>query len=170
MISRSLEEVTLQKFFPITWWIFPLDTVIPETNLRKFSRSQFSAIDNWCSEYEQKIRDKGGIGFFLGGIGPDGHIAFNIRGSDHHSTTRLTKTNFETQAVAASDLGGIEISRNRLVITIGLETITYNPDAVALIFAAGEAKASMVQMPWRMNLPTSIRPVCFPNLTKPGFT
>ena len=103
------------------------------------------AIDNWCTKYETKIREKGGIGFFLGGIGPDGHIAFNTRGSDHNSTTRLTATNFETQAVVASDLGGIEVSRNRLVITIGLDTITYNPDAVAIIFAAGEAKAEQVK-------------------------
>ena len=76
--------------------------------------------------YEKKIQELGGIGFFLGGIGPDGHIAFNVRGSDHNSTTRLTQTNFETQAAAAVDLGGIEISRNRLVITIGLGSITYN--------------------------------------------
>jgi glucosamine-6-phosphate deaminase len=102
-------------------------------------------IDDWCSAYEQKIREKGGIGFWLGSIGPDGHIAFNTRGSDHFSTTRLTATNFETQAVAAGDLGGIEISRNRLVITIGLETITYNPDVVAIVFAAGEAKADVIK-------------------------
>ena len=102
-------------------------------------------IDDWCSAYEQKIREKGGIGFWLGSIGPDGHIAFNTRGSDHFSTTRLTATNFETQAVAAGDLGGIEISRNRLVITIGLETITFNPEAVALVFAAGEAKADVIK-------------------------
>jgi glucosamine-6-phosphate deaminase len=102
-------------------------------------------IDRWCSNFEQKIRDKGGIGFFLGGLGPDGHIAFNTRGSDIYSTTRLTETNFETQAVAASDLGGIEVSKNRLVITIGLETITYNPWATAIIIAAGEAKANMVK-------------------------
>ncbi|MCK5765380.1 MAG: hypothetical protein KAH26_05335, partial [Bacteroidales bacterium] len=102
-------------------------------------------IDQWCSDYEWKIREKGGIGFFLGGIGPDGHIAFNVRGSDHNSTTRLTATNFETQAVAAGDLGGIEISRNRLVITIGLKTITRNPDVVAIIIAAGEAKAGIVK-------------------------
>ncbi|MCF8221509.1 MAG: hypothetical protein K9J25_00070 [Bacteroidales bacterium] len=102
-------------------------------------------IDDWCSGYEKKIRDKGGIGFFLGGIGPDGHIAFNTRGSDLYSTTRLTGTNFETQAVSAGDLGGIEVSRNRLVITIGLETITYNPDTVAIIFAAGEAKAGIIK-------------------------
>lgn len=102
-------------------------------------------IDNWCTQYEQKIREKGGIGFFLGGIGPDGHIAFNTRGSDHFSTTRLTKTNFETQAVAAGDLGGIEVSRNRLVITIGLDTITHDKNAVSIIFAAGEAKADIVK-------------------------
>lgn len=117
----------------------------PKSHFEKQQQQSIFAIDNWCIDYEQHIRDKGGIGFFLGGIGPDGHIAFNVRGSDHYSTTRLTKTNFETQAVAASDLGGIEISRNRLVITIGLETITYNPDSVALIFAAGEAKASVVR-------------------------
>lgn len=102
-------------------------------------------IDHWCSNFENKIREKGGIGFFLGGLGPDGHIAFNTRGSDLYSTTRLTSTNFETQAVAASDLGGIEISSKRKVITIGLETITYNPEAIAIIIAAGEAKAEMVK-------------------------
>ncbi|RLD97562.1 MAG: glucosamine-6-phosphate isomerase, partial [Bacteroidetes bacterium] len=117
----------------------------PRGRTEKLQQESIFLIDDWCTDYEQKIRDKGGIGFFLGGIGPDGHIAFNVRGSDHYSTTRLTETNFETQAVAAGDLGGIEISKNRLVITIGLDTITNNPDAVALIFAAGEAKANMVK-------------------------
>lgn len=117
----------------------------PKSHLEKLQQQSIFSIDDWCTQYEQNVRDKGGIGFFLGGIGPDGHIAFNVRGSDHYSTTRLTGTNFETQAVAAGDLGGIEISKNRLVITIGLETITYNPDAVALVFAAGEAKAPMVK-------------------------
>jgi glucosamine-6-phosphate deaminase len=103
------------------------------------------AIDNWCTVYEQKIREKNGIGFFLGGIGPDGHIAFNTRGSGHFSATRLTETNFETQAVAATDLGGIEVSRTRLVITIGLGTITFNQDARAIIYAAGESNADIVK-------------------------
>ena len=115
------------------------------TDVEKIQQESIFLIDQWCSEYEKRIREMGGIGFFLGGIGPDGHIAFNIKGSDHHSTTRLTSTNFETQAVAAADLGGIEISRKRLVITIGLGTITYNPDTVAIIFAAGESKAEIVK-------------------------
>ncbi len=117
----------------------------PRSPLEELQKASIFMIDDWCSDYEQQIRNKGGIGFFLGGIGPDGHIAFNVKGSDEFSTTRLTETNFETQAVAASDLGGIEVSANRLVITIGLETITYNPDNVAVIIAAGEAKAQVVR-------------------------
>jgi glucosamine-6-phosphate deaminase len=116
-----------------------------KTQVERCQKESIFLIDQWCARYEEKIREKGGIGFFLGGIGPDGHIAFNIKGSDHFSTTRLMETNFETQAVAAGDLGGIDVSRNRLVITIGLQTITYNPDAVAIIFAAGEAKAEVVK-------------------------
>ncbi len=117
----------------------------PKSNLEKDQKNSIYHIDQWCTEYEKKIRDIGGIGFFLGGIGPDGHIAFNIRGSNHNSTTRLMETNFETQAAAATDLGGIEISKNRLVITIGLGTITFKKDAVAIITAAGEAKAPIVK-------------------------
>lgn len=116
-----------------------------KTRQEELQQKSIFMIDNWCCAYEEKIRQKGGIGFFLGGLGPDGHIAFNTRGSDIYSTTRLTQTNFETQAVAAGDLGGIEISKNRLVITIGLETITWKPDATAIIIAAGEAKAKMVK-------------------------
>ncbi len=111
----------------------------------KIQQSSIFSIDSWCTVYENKVRELGGLGFFLGGIGPDGHIAFNTRGSDHYSTTRLTATNFETQAASAGDLGGIEISRNRLVITVGLGTITYNPGTVAIIFAAGDAKAQVVK-------------------------
>lgn len=106
-------------------------------------KTLLAQIDQWCMEYEQRVRDLGGIGFFLGGIGPDGHIGFNIRGSDHYSTTRLCPTNYETQAAAATDLGGIDIARKSLVITIGLETITYNPECTAIVIAAGQAKAAL---------------------------
>lgn len=132
--------------------VFPgneIDLSLRYREVRNMAEKQQQAsiflIDKWCSTYEERIREKGGIGFFLGGIGPDGHIAFNCKGSDHYSSTRLTQTNFETQAVAAGDLGGIEISRKRLVITIGLQTITNNPDTVAIIFAAGEAKADIIK-------------------------
>lgn len=122
-----------------------LRTRIARTAREERQQRLIADVDQFCYAYEAKIRSMGGIGFFLGGIGPDGHIGFNVRGSDHYSTTRLCETNYETQAAAASDLGGIEVAAKRLVITIGLGTITYNKDATAIIMAAGEAKAPIVK-------------------------
>ena len=139
------EGKTYNEIFPSLRIDLSLRYRDAKSPMEKLQQQSIFSIDNWCTSYEQQIRDKGGIGFWLGGIGPDGHIAFNTRGTDHYSTTRLTATNFETQAVAAGDLGGIEVSRNRLVITIGLETITHNPEAVAIVFAAGEAKADVIK-------------------------
>ncbi|MBT3496768.1 MAG: glucosamine-6-phosphate isomerase [Candidatus Marinimicrobia bacterium] len=138
-------EKALSEIFPNDKVDLTLRCREADSALETVQQKTIFAVDQWCSEYEAKIQEKGGIGFFLGGIGPDGHIAFNVRGSDHNSTTRLTGTNFETQAAAATDLGGIELSRNRLVITIGLQSIVANPDAVTIIIAAGEAKAKIVQ-------------------------
>lgn len=116
----------------------------PQTKEEVFKQRAIRMFDEFCTRYEHKIRELGGIGFFLGGIGPDGHIAFNVRGSSPFSHTRLTGINYETQAAAAGDLGGITMVRKKAVITMGLETITYNPDCVAVIIAAGESKAKVV--------------------------
>jgi len=130
------------------WSDEPVDLTLryrlPASRRESLQQHVLREVDQWCVEYEDAIRKMGGIGFFLGGIGPDGHVGFNVRGADMHSTTRLSEINYETKAAAASDLGGIEVADKRLVITIGLETITTNPDAVALIMAAGEAKAGVV--------------------------
>jgi glucosamine-6-phosphate deaminase len=116
----------------------------PSTELERLQKKTIAMFDQFCEEYESRIRAMGGIGFFLGGIGPDGHIAFNVRGSSHYSPTRLTQTNYETQAAAAADLGGIESARAKAVITIGLQTITWNRGAVAVVIAAGDAKSRVV--------------------------
>jgi glucosamine-6-phosphate deaminase len=137
---------TMAEVFPENIVDLTLRVRQTRTNMERLQRDVINRVDEFCMEYESAIRAMGGIGFFLGGIGPDGHIAFNVRGSSVYSVTRLTGTNYETQAAAATDLGGIEISRTRLVITIGLATITCNPSAVAIIIAAGDAKAPIVQM------------------------
>lgn len=136
--------IRLNQIFPDNIVDLGLRTCHGESRYQRLQKSVIEAVDQFCTEYEKKIRKLGGIGFFLGGIGPDGHIAFNVRGSDRYSTTRLTPTNYETQAAAAIDLGGIEVARNRLVITIGLSTVTFKKDAVVIIIAAGEAKSKII--------------------------
>lgn len=138
-------NLPLSEIFPNNVVDLSLRTRFARNGLEKLQKDCIEIVDEFCMNYEKQIRDMGGIGFFLGGIGPDGHIGFNVRGSDHYSTTRLTDTNYETQAAASVDLGGIENAKNRPVITIGLGTITYNPEAVAIIIASGESKANIVR-------------------------
>ena len=116
----------------------------PLAELEILRQKAIRMFDEFCQSYEAEIRGLGGIGFFLGGIGPDGHIAFNVAGVSHYYPTRLTGINYETQATAATDLGGIELVRKKAVITMGLETIAYNPDTVAIIMAAGQGKSKVV--------------------------
>ena len=139
------ESETIYSIWPEQTVDLSLRTRYPKSKLEEKQKRVLASIDQFCYEYENKISSLGGLGFFLGGIGPDGHIGFSVEGSDHNSTTRLTQTNYETQAASAGDLGGVEISRNRLVITIGLKTIVFNPDVTAILIAAGEAKAKIVQ-------------------------
>ncbi len=138
------EDMEMHQVFPDDKVDLSLRTRQATNKVERIQKKVIEEVDQYCTEYETAIRNMGGIGFFLGGIGPDGHIGFNVKGSDHYSTTRLTPTNYETQAAAATDMGGIEVARNRLVITIGLSTITYNKNGVAIIIAAGEAKAKIV--------------------------
>lgn len=53
-------------------------------------------LDMECARYEEKIQRYGGIELFLGGIGTDGHIAFNEPGSSLTSRTRLKTLQYET--------------------------------------------------------------------------
>jgi glucosamine-6-phosphate deaminase len=141
----TAENLPLEVIFPENIVDLSLRVRWAKSRAERLQKRTIEIVDRYCTNYETKIREMGGIGFFLGGIGPDGHIGFNVQGSDHYSTTRLTATNYETQAAAATDLGGIEIAKHRLVITIGLDTITYNKNAIAIIIAAGEAKSNIVR-------------------------
>ncbi len=137
--GESIKDVWLNGVVDLNLW-----NREPTSKQEERQKLMLLDVNRWCLTYEEKIKQLGGIGFFLGGIGPDGHVAFNIRGSSHHSITRLLETNYETQAAAAGDLGGIEVSGRLPVITIGLKTITRNSDCTAIIMAAGEAKSPMV--------------------------
>ncbi len=95
-----------------------------------------------CADYEQKIRDVGGIDLQVLGIGRTGHIGFNEPGSSRSSRTRLITLDGVTRLDAASDFFG-EWNVPRQAITMGVGTIL---DARrVLLLAFGEAKARVVR-------------------------
>ena len=76
-----------------------------------------------CVSYEEKIKRVGGIELFLGGVGPDGHIAFNEPGSSLASRTRVKTLAYDT-ILANSRFFGDDISKvPRMALTVGVQTI-----------------------------------------------
>ena len=93
-------------------------------------------------EYEQAIRDAGGIDFQILGVGQTGHIGFNEPGSGIESRTRLIALDSITRRSAAADFYGEENVPTE-AITMGVATILEARE-IALI-ATGEHKARIVK-------------------------
>jgi glucosamine-6-phosphate deaminase len=99
-------------------------------------------VQDHCREYEERIRDVGGIDLQILGIGRSGHIGFNEPGSPPESRTRLITLDTITRRDAAADFFG-EDNVPAEAITMGVATIL-DAKEIALI-ATGEHKAAIVR-------------------------
>jgi len=94
-----------------------------------------------CAEYEEKIRGVGGIHLFIGGLGQDGHLAFNEPGSSLTSRTRVV-TLTEDTIRANSRFFDNDISQvPRRAITVGIGTIMAAQEVLLLVSGAAKARA-----------------------------
>lgn len=92
-----------------------------------------------CNRYEDKIKSYGGINLFLGGVGSDGHIAFNEPGSSLASRTRI-KTLTRDTLIANSRFFDNDIDMvPKTALTVGIKTISDAKEVV--IIAHGHNKA-----------------------------
>jgi len=94
-----------------------------------------------CREYEEKINEVGGIDLFLGGIGADGHIAFNEPGSSLTSRTRLKTLSYDT-ILANSRFFNNDISKvPTMAMTVGVGTVMDAREVLIIITGFGKARA-----------------------------
>lgn len=97
-----------------------------------------------CRKYEEKILEVGGIELFLGGIGPDGHIAFNEPGSSLSSRTRIKTLTYDT-IVANSRFFDNDVAKvPKTALTVGVQTVMDARNV--MIIVNGHSKAKALQM------------------------
>ena len=94
-----------------------------------------------CSRYEQKIKSYGGIELFLGGIGPDGHIAFNEPGSSLTSRTRDKELNYDTIVANSRFFDGDVNKVPRSALTVGVGTVMDSREVLIIVNGHGKARA-----------------------------
>ncbi|RHZ14712.1 hypothetical protein DYB37_013066 [Aphanomyces astaci] len=96
-------------------------------------------LEEECRLYEVKIASFGGIELFLGGIGPDGHIAFNEPGSSLSSRTRVKTLAYDTIVANSRFFGGDLNLVPKMAVTVGVGTVLDAREV--LIIITGHSKA-----------------------------
>lgn len=94
-----------------------------------------------CENYEKKMASYGGIHLFMGGIGPDGHIAFNEPGSSLTSRTRIKSLTTDT-IIANSRFFNNDINQvPKTALTVGVGTIMDAEEVMILVNGHHKARA-----------------------------
>lgn len=168
--SFNLDEyVGLPAGHPQSYKQFMHDNLFSKTDFRA-DRSFLpdgSATDYKAAgaEYEESIKQAGGIDLQLLGIGSDGHIAFNEPGSSLASRTRIKALTKQTRSDNARFFDSID-EVPRLSITVGIGTILDARQIVLLATGASKASAvrAFVEGPVTAQLPASALQM-HPNVT-----
>ncbi|NDW11654.1 glucosamine-6-phosphate deaminase [Bacteroides sp. 214] len=94
-----------------------------------------------CAAYEERIASYGGIDLFLGGIGPDGHIAFNEPGSSLASRTRVKTLTTDT-IIANSRFFDNDVNKvPKTALTVGVATVLSAKEVLIIVNGHSKARA-----------------------------
>ena len=149
VVTFNMDEyVGIPEDHPQSYHYFMLDKLfnhidIPEENINILNGNA-ADLQKECEQYEEKIKAVNGIDLFLGGIGPDGHIAFNEPGSSLSSRTRIKTLTYDTQVANARFFENDIDKVPKTALTVGVGTVMDASELVIII--SGYNKARALQM------------------------
>lgn len=94
-----------------------------------------------CAEYEARIRQVGGIHLFVGGIGADGHIAFNEPGSSLTSRTRVVRLTPDTRVANARFFDNDPKKVPETALSVGVGTVMDAQEVLIIVNGSNKARA-----------------------------
>jgi len=94
-----------------------------------------------CADYEKLIASYGGIHLFVGGIGPDGHIAFNEPGSSLTSRTRIKTLTTDTIVANSRFFDNDTAKVPKTALTVGVGTVMDSQEVMILCNGHNKARA-----------------------------
>jgi len=148
VVTFNMDEyVGLPKSHPQSYYSFMWDNFFSQIDIKKTNANILNGnarnLERECTRYEKKIKSTGGIHLFVGGIGPDGHIAFNEPGSSLASRTRVKTLTQDTIIANSRFFDGHVNKVPKTALTVGVGTVM---DAkTVLIIVSGHNKARALQ-------------------------
>ena len=146
VITFNMDEyVGLEESHTESYHFFMFDNLfnhidIPKKNINILNGNA-KDLEKECVDYENKIHAVGGIDLFLGGIGPDGHIAFNEPGSSLTSRTRIKTLRYDTILANSRFFGGDMAKVPKQALTVGVGTVMDATEVIILISGYSKSRA-----------------------------
>lgn len=146
VVTFNLDEyIGLDADHPQSYHHFMWETFFNHIDIKKenvnIPNGVADDIEEECRVYDQKIKDAGGIDLFLGGVGSDGHIAFNEPGSSLASRTRIKTLTTETIVINSRFFDNDVTLVPKTAITVGVGTILESKEILLLVNGNHKARA-----------------------------
>ena len=136
----GIEKNNPQSYYSFMWDnFFSFIDILPEN--AHVLNGNAADLEAECANYEQEIKNLGGIQLFLGGIGADGHIAFNEPGSSLQSRTRIKSLTEDTILVNSRFFNNDINLVPKLALTVGVGTIMDANEVLILVNGHNKARA-----------------------------
>jgi len=129
-----------ESYHSFMWRNFFSHIDIPKRNVNILDGNA-PDLDAECTEYEGRIRQVGGIHLFVGGIGADGHIAFNEPGSSLASRTRVMRLTPDTRIANSRFFDSDPAKVPATALSVGVGTVMDAEEVLIIVNGANKARA-----------------------------
>lgn len=149
VVTFNMDEyVGLEPSHPQSYHYYMYDKLFNHADFRKENIHLLNGLAPdlaaECARYEQLIRKYGPVNLFLGGLGPEGHLAFNEAGSERSSLTRIVELAPSTIEANSRFFGNEKLKVPTQALTVGISTILDNSQEIVLV-VFGEKKREVLQ-------------------------
>ena len=146
VVTFNMDEyVGLPEEHPESYHTFMWKNLFSHLDIQKQNvhilNGNASDLEAECASYENAMKALGGINLFVGGVGPDGHIAFNEPGSSLSSRTRIKTLTLDTKVANSRFFGGDIDKVPATALTVGVGTLLDSHEVIILVSGHNKARA-----------------------------
>ena len=146
VVTFNMDEyVGLDHDHDQSYWYFMHDNFFNHIDLPAQNINMLNGMakdpEKECEDYEKKIAAMGGIDLFMGGIGVDGHIAFNEPFTSLSSRTGLRTLTTDTRIVNSRFFGNDPEKVPAYALSVGVGTVFDSREVLVLINGHAKARA-----------------------------
>ncbi|MCR4664846.1 MAG: glucosamine-6-phosphate deaminase [Paludibacteraceae bacterium] len=146
VVTFNMDEyVGIAEDHPQSYHSFMWNNFFSHIDIRKENvhilNGNATDLEGECARYESAIRQAGGIHLFVGGIGPDGHIAFNEPGSSLSSRTRMKELTTDTILANSRFFDNDPSKVPHTALTVGVATVMDAQEVMILVNGHQKARA-----------------------------